>query len=197
MTETKILLKRIIDEYDEDPDNIDDPQIIHPSTWFEGAQIATLEPGVSRPMSPMWRERFQFCGKWENDLFGYTWLDFNESYKWLVSDKSFGGLESTLKERVELFIENNCSFPPATVPRNSCAMFAFTPYELNECFMVWLEEKEEPVIFAYYDGDWSVYANLNGYLEYMSGDREKLGKPLDDRREFYDIFDLPRDLEDQ
>ncbi len=31
----------------------------------------------------------------------------------------------------------------------------------------------------------------------MSGDREKLGKPLDDRREFYDIFDLPRDLEDQ
>lgn len=173
------------------------PQIIHSSTWFEGAQIATLEPGVSRPMSPMWRERFQFCGKWENDPFGYTWLDFNESDKWLNSDEYFDEIESTLKERIELFIENYDGFPPTSVPRDSCAIFAAATYSLGECYLIYLEDRIEPVIFTYSGGDWGIYANLNGYLEYMSGDREKLGKPLDDRREFYDIFDLPRDLEDQ
>lgn len=43
----------------------------------------------------MWRERFKYCGEWENDPFGKSWLDINSIEKLLINNNRFGGLSLT------------------------------------------------------------------------------------------------------
>lgn len=196
MSQIQVLLKKIMDVNAADPDQHPDYiQIIHSSTWFEGAQFATLEPDISRPISPMWQERFRYFGEWANDPFGKTWLDIDSIGKLLTNENRFGGLDLTHKERINVRIENWESFPPASVAKDKCTMFAFDPLSYDEAYLVWLENREEPIIFDYFGGSWTIFANLNNYLEYIAGDKYQDGNILDDRREFYDIFDLPRDIE--
>lgn len=39
-----------------------------------GADIATLDPATTMPLSPMLRERFAFAGAWDGAALGQTWL---------------------------------------------------------------------------------------------------------------------------
>lgn len=139
-------------------------------------RIATLRPGVSRPLSPMLAARFRFAGAWSNARLSQNWLSLSEIARALNDER--------IKRSIDLRIENSYGDdPPGGVASEDCAIFGHNPFELDETYLVWKEGQEEPIVWEYFGADDSVFSNLERYLEYIVGDRSE-----DDKERTYAIW---------
>lgn len=161
---TKELLDRVRARNDNDPDR--EPQELKPVS-SSLTTIKTFAGDFRRPLSPMLKARFGYCGTWINAELSQNWLDLDEI-------ENFRN-DPTLTEWIGLRIENNETMPPASVRPADCAVCAYNPYELDETYLVWQEGVEEPGVWRYFGGDYNYFSNFNHYLEYIVGDR-----PVDD-----------------
>jgi hypothetical protein len=129
-------------------------------------ELKTLS-GKSRRLSPMLKERFEFCGRWNNANLDQDWLS--------TSDIDDIGNDATAQEWIALRIENWDHCPPANVSKDDVAIFGFNPYEPEETYVVWREGHIEPEIWRFFGADYKVFSDLTRFLEYLLGDR-----PVDD-----------------
>ncbi|NMG72731.1 hypothetical protein [Parazoarcus communis] len=127
-------------------------------------EISTFADSFVRPLSPMLRSRFQFCGSWKNARLSQNWLSLTE-----IRDAKNN---ETLSKWVALRTENSYdNDPPGCVAAENCAVFSYNPYEPEETYLVWEDGKEEPLVWEYFGWDYLRFENLNHYLEYIVGDR--------------------------
>ena len=127
-------------------------------------QISTLAPNVFRPLSPMLNARFNYCSSWINAYHEQSWLSLNEIASATESQ--------TIKQSLDLRMENWSWLPPGSVSPEDCAIFAHNPYDFDETYLVWTSSSEEPTIWCYLDADYKMFNNLNRYIEYIIGDRD-------------------------
>ena len=144
-----------------DPDHGE--QYLNPPEVNDG-RIATLKPGISRHLSPMLAARFNFVSRWENARLGQNWFSLDE-ISGLLSNKE-------IVERIDLRLENDSHFPPASVAFEDCVLFGYVPYALDETYLVWKDGDVEPVVWEYFEGDYLLFNNFERYLQYIVGDRE-------------------------
>lgn len=167
------LLRRVRALNDSNPDH-GEQRVQAPEPGSD--RIATLRPGVSRPLSPMLAARFRFAGAWGNARLSQNWLSLSEIERALNDDR--------IKRSIELRTENSYGDdPPGGVAPEDCAIFGHNPFELDETYLVWKEGQEEPIVWEYFDADDSVFSNLERYLEYIVGDRAE-----DDKERTYAVW---------
>lgn len=137
----------------------------HRSTGTLGSDrtIMTLNPGIFRPLSPMLKARFEFCHAWKDAYLSQDWLGLQEIRNWPNNQN--------IVRRLELRQENWDFVPPASVPPENCAIYAVNPYELDETYLVWTDDAEEPQIWEFFGADYKMFTNLDRYLEFILGDR--------------------------
>lgn len=161
-SKTLTLLERMRDQNLLEIENHDLQELSPPQ--LGNNKIATLKSGVFRALSPMLKERFLFSGSWINARLSQNWLSLTEIQE---IDQN-----SVASEWLRLRRENWDHVPPESVASENCAIFAYNPYEPNETYLVWANEAVEPEIWEFYDADYSVFQNLDRYLEYIVGDRK-------------------------
>jgi hypothetical protein len=127
-------------------------------------EIATLQPGFKRPLSPMLQVRFDYTASWENARLNQNWLS--------LSEISEAHASQTIQESLALRFENWGFVPPATRDKTDCAIFAHNPFEPDETYLVWNVSGDEPEVWEFFGGDYSVFHNLERYFEYIVGDRK-------------------------
>jgi hypothetical protein len=127
-------------------------------------QIATLEPGFNRVLSPMLKARFDYAASWENARLNQNWLSLSEISKVHENPE--------ILESIALRLENWGFVPPATNSKTECAIFAHNPFETDETYLIWNGSADEPEVWEFFGGDYSVFSNLERYLEYIVGDRK-------------------------
>jgi len=140
-----------------------DEQELFPAQLFRN-EISTMELGALRPLSPMLKARFSFCGSWINARLSQNWLSLTE-----IQEIDQNPVAS---EWMQLRRENWDHVPPQSVAPENCAIFAYNPFEPDETYLVWTSEEVEPEVWEYYGADYSVFKNLNRYLEYIVGDHK-------------------------
>jgi hypothetical protein len=165
---TKELLVRMKERNDADPDH-GEQCILDPEA---ASDIQTLQPDVSRPLSPMLRARFEFCSSWSNADLDQYWLSLSE----------IGDCQSNpvLAEWMRLRAENSYgSDPPGCVEPSHCSIFAYNPFEPDETYLVWKDDEQEPMVWRYFGADYKMFLNLNAYLQYIVGDssHDDSGRP--------------------
>lgn len=156
---TTELLRRMKQQNDEDPDH-GDQELLAPEPL---TSIATLAPGITRPLSPMLRARFKFCSSWRNAYLDQDWLSLEEIGVALANP--------SIKYSIDLRVENWDSMPPESVKPEDCAIFGFNRYELEETYLVWEVGRDEPILWDYFGADYKMFNDLNRYLEYIVGER--------------------------
>ena len=156
---TTELLRRLKQQNDEDPDHGD--QELLPADLE--IPISTLAPGVTRQLSPMLRARFAFCSTWKNANLDQNWLSLEATRHALDNPE--------IKELVDLRIENWDWAPPASVNPEDCAIFSYNPYAVEETYLVWESEQEEPIVWRFFSAEYYKFADLNRFLEYLIGER--------------------------
>lgn len=127
-------------------------------------EIATLAPGVSRPLSPMLQARFEFCAAWTNAHLSFDWLS--------LSAISTASGDPRIKELVDLRIENSDDDLLSRVPPENCALFAINPDCLDEVYLAWEEGQEEPTVWEYFGADEHSFHDICRYLEFALGERD-------------------------
>lgn len=156
----KVLLKKLEAMNSEE---YGDEQVISPPEKISG-RIATLEPGVFKPISPMLRSRFEYAPRWVNARLSQTWLS--------LSDIENARKNPEIVKSINLRIENWDFVPPGSTPLKECAIFGHNSYESDETYLVWEGEEEEPSIWEFFQADYYYFKNFKNYLEYIAGDRE-------------------------
>lgn len=126
------------------------------------AGLKTLS-GKNRTLSPMLKERFDFCGKWINANLDQNWLSVSE-----IDD--IGG-NSIAQKWILLRIDNWHHCPPANVSKDDVALFGFNPHEPEETYIVWRDGRLEPEVWRFFGSDYKKFSNINRFLEYLLGDR--------------------------
>lgn len=130
----------------------------------QGAEICTLDAVIRRPLSPMLQARFSFCGRWENARLSQDWLGLDEI--------AAGVGNIAIREALALRFENWDFVPPATIPRQNCAIFALNSYDGDETYFEWREDRAEPLVWTFFDAEVSAFFDFNRYLEYALGERD-------------------------
>jgi hypothetical protein len=148
------------------------------------ATIATLEHGFSRLLSPMRRVRFSYTASWKNARLGQNWLSLSEVGK--------AHEHIDLQNAIALRFENWGFVPPATKNKKDCAFFAYSPFETDETYLVWEENNQEPHIWECFGGDYSVFRNLERYLEYIVGDRKNDDRSAIRAHRYQTVFNRTR-----
>lgn len=126
--------------------------------------IMTLLPGHYRPLSPMLKQRFLQMGRWSDAHLSQDWLDISEVNRWPTI--------APILRRLELRKENWDFIPPGSESAENCSVFAVNPFELDETYLLWTQEQEEPQVWEYFGADFKMFLNLERYIEYILGDRQ-------------------------
>ena len=157
-----VLLQRMRERNDADP-NREEHECFPPDK--PATRIATLDPQITRPLSPMVQARFDFAGAWKDARLSRNWLSLAQ----IAHAKD----DPQIAESIAIRRENSYGDePPGGVAADRCAIFAHNPYELDETYLVWTDDNEEPVVWEYFGGDVSYFANLESYLSYIVGNKE-------------------------
>lgn len=160
MENTTKLLDRIRDYNNNAPDrrhHLIEPRL-HPIDY-----IATLAYNRNRPLSPMLRARFDYCGTWHDADLNQNWL----SQTAISHYRNNPTLAQLIKQR----IRNWDWTPPGCVARQNCAIFGYSDHEQEETYLVWEDGVEEPAVWRYTSAHYNRFDNLDRYLEYILGDR--------------------------
>ena len=128
-------------------------------------EIATLAPGVTRPLSPMLRARFEFCATWTNAHLSFNWLSL-EAIRTALNDPY-------IKELVDERIENSYDDDLLTrIAPENCALFAVNPDYPDEVYLAWEDGKDEPSVWEYFGADEHSFHDISRYIEFALGDRD-------------------------
>lgn len=155
------LLDKIKAKNASDPDH-GDQEILLPENNMH--VIQTLDDNVVRPLSPMLAARFDYASSWVNAHLDQNWLSLQE----IKSAKS----NETIREWIELRVENWGHVPPATVKYSQAALFAYNPYEPEETYLVWRSDNAEPEVWRYFGSDYKYFFDLKSFFEYVAGLKE-------------------------
>lgn len=118
-----------------------------------------------RKLSPMLKLRFEYASSWKNANLDQDWLSLKE-----ISDIYNNDIA---KEWISLRKENWSKTPPESISASHCTLFALNPYEPEEAYLVWVEGNIEPQVWRYFGADYKMFFNLERFLEYLVGEREK------------------------
>ena len=118
--------------------------------------IPTLEPGVSRPISPQLAERFRFASRWERAMCGQTFLSIEELAD-VPSDRD-------MMDIIACRTENWPASPPAILPRRSVSLLSVNVEQSEPVFLIWEDADTEPSIVSYISNFESRYLDLNDLL---------------------------------
>lgn len=165
--ENVLALSRRMKDLNDADSSREEHRVLPPET--PATHIATLDGRLTRPLSSMLQARFDFAGAWKDARLSQNWLSLAE-IKGAKDDPQ-------IAESIAIRTENNYGDePPGGVAAECCAIFAHNPYELDETYLVWHGDNEEPVVWEYFGGDVSYFVNLESYLSYIVGDKD-----VDDR----------------
>jgi hypothetical protein len=129
-------------------------QTLFPKEDFADA-IPSLTPEIYFPMSPMLSDRFQFAGRWENATAAFTWLSLH--------DMRSAWTDSQILESIRLRKSN---WPDSVLTQyapEKISIFALDLDEGNEIYLI-SEDRPEPLIVSYFEGQEDRYKNLSEYL---------------------------------
>lgn len=118
-----------------------------------------------RKLSPMLKSRFEYASSWKNANLDQDWLSLKEISEIYNNEIA--------REWLNLRRENWSENPPKSISASHCAHFALNPYEPEEAYFVWIEEIIEPQVWRYFGADYKMFLNLDRFLEYLVGEREK------------------------
>ena len=136
-------------------------KIVNPEL-LEGKMIRTLDDNFYRPLSPMLKERFQFCSSWENSYLSQNWLSLSEIENWEKNNK--------IVQWVELRCENSYQGEPLEdFPRKNIAIFSYNPCEPEEIYLIWDDYNEEPRIWHYFGSDFYTFNSLERFFLFING----------------------------
>lgn len=125
-------------------------------------KIRTLDYNFFREISPMLRERFEFCSKWENAYLSQDWLSLEEINNWKTN--------KTLCTWVDLRKENSYPGEPLEDhPAKNIAVYSINPHEPEEIYLIWSDDSLEPRVWHYVGADFYTYNSLERFLLYING----------------------------
>ena len=119
--------------------------------------IFALDGITKHTLSPMLIDRFTYCDEW-NDFY------LSQNMLSLKKINSFP-YESKLNQWIDLRKENWDHVPPRKTGDSMCSIFSFNPYEPEEIYLDWSEERIEPAIWHCSQSDYYGYNNLEEFFE--------------------------------
>lgn len=120
--------------------------------------IATFSAEVTRQLSPMLKDRFDYMGCCV--CAGERWLAASEVSEW-VQKKSVVRYHLTLREHWE-------NSAPMLFPDSRLSLFSvYKGVPDNLVYLVWAEEQAEPELWSYSGMNSNRFANLCEYLEWF------------------------------
>ena len=122
--------------------------------------VATLDPRISKQLTPMLRERFSFAGEWTNAATGGRWLS--------LPGMQMLPKQTKVRRQIRLRVENWKQSPVATFPRNRLSLFGIDESECDETYLLWSDSKE-PEVVAFYSWEEKRFRDLQAYLEFLIG----------------------------
>ena len=123
-------------------------------------EIPTLDVGVSRALSPMLRERFEFCGEWEVGPGGMRWY----------SAASLAEHRTYLAEAVEENLDahgDRCLF----VGKAASELSVLAETDWNLITAHWVSGAAEPAILLHHGSNVEEFPNLRACLQWYKGDQ--------------------------
>ena len=132
-------------------------------------EVPTLDPDVRRPVSPMLRERFLFCGAWELATHG-DWLSVDEMILIANNDTDDPRIAEIIvyKDSAALDWPNDAGglFRP-----DRLSLFAGSDVTYERVYLLWVDDAVEPEVWVYDTNGNARYRDLEQYLNaYLSDD---------------------------
>ena len=127
------------------------------------ADIATLAPETTMPLSPMLRARFAYAGAWDRAAFGQTWPGLAQiaAITALVRDRPW---------HVGHVAKMSGAFPLPVGP-SRIALYGLDAARGDATYLVWCTDTVEPAVCAFYGGGCDRFLDLSGYLAFLVGER--------------------------
>ncbi len=123
--------------------------------------IVTFDAARTMRLSPMLRERFAFAGRWRNAALNQTWLD--------LDDIDTAMIETCMSREAHAQIASRTL--PWTISEAQVTLFGINDDTLEAAYLIWLPDREEPVICAFYGGRADLFYDFERFLEFLVGDR--------------------------
>lgn len=124
--------------------------------------VPTLDPSVRRPVTPMLRERFRFCGGWRLATHG-DWLGIAEMELVASGDLTEPRISEIIayKDAAALDWPNDaCGLFRA----DRVSLFAGSDLTYTRAYLLWFDGASEPEVWAYDSNGEARYADLDAYL---------------------------------
>lgn len=166
MSKTTTLLKKVVK-------TMMDMDLNRPEPSYSDGRgvetIPTLDPSVQRAATPMLRKRFAFCGAWELATHG-DWLSIDEIEALTrgdMTDERLCGIDANRKASTLGWMNDAGGlFLPSRL-----TYFAGTRNSYERVYLLWLDDKAEPEVWAYDTNGEARYVNLDAYLTaYLADD---------------------------
>lgn len=151
-----------IRDIDKNYDNY--PSVLYPPSSNLDSKIYAIDGVTSYPLSPMLKERFLFCSKWDNAYLSQNFLSLDEINRFPYNQ--------LLLNWIDLRKENWDDVPPNSVGESRCSIFSFNPYEPEEIYLVWDDDNKEPKVWHYFGSDFYTFDSLERFLLFIN---EKIG----------------------
>lgn len=118
-------------------------------------KIPTLQKNIYKPMSDMLRARFDFAGRWVG-AYCMSWLGIEDMKSVWQSSKIQKKLHTfrSCWEGNVLSLHSNASI----------SLFGYDANDMGMTFLMWKEDKDEPLVYTYIGHEEKKYKNLNAFL---------------------------------
>ncbi|MCF4130195.1 hypothetical protein [Methylobacterium sp. SyP6R] len=123
--------------------------------------IVTLDAARTMRLSPMLRERYAFAGRWRKAALDQTWLDL---------DAIDAAVIETCMSR-EAHAQTASRTLPWAITEAQVTLFGINDDTREATYLIWLPDREEPAICAFYGGRSDLFSDLGRFLEFLVGDR--------------------------
>ena len=128
-----------------------------------GEVIATLDPDMTMPLSPMLRARFAYAGAWAGAALGQTWLGLGQ-----IAEAPAGVRECSWHIEHLARMTSELSEP---VGPSRITLYGLDATKGGATYLVWRAEAEEPAVLAFYGGGLDRFLDLGSYLAFLVGER--------------------------
>lgn len=128
-----------------------------------GADIVTLDPETTMPLSPMLRARFAYAGAWDRAAFAQTWPGLAQiaATTALVRDRPWHvGHVATMSG----------AFPLPVGPYR-ITLYGLDAARGDATYLVWCTDTVESAVCAFYGGGCDRFLDLSRYLAFLVGER--------------------------
>ena len=139
---------------DNDPPDFSGGKTIH--------TVPTLDPTVSRPVTPMLHDRFRYCGGWRHATHG-DWLSIEEMQTVALGSSTDQRMKEIVEQQrgcaVDWMNDAGGLFLPSRL-----SYFAGQDYSYERVYLLWPDDIVEPEVWAYDANGLARFRDLNAYL---------------------------------